>query len=997
MRQKILVAVFFLFVTASAAIAQEQRGSIEGVVKDASGGVLPGVLIEVASPVLVGGANTVTGARGEYGFPALPPGIYAVTASLQGFATMKLPSIELTLGKTLRVDFAMTVAAVKETVVVSAQPPLIDITRSAVSTNITRKDFDLIPKGRDYSSVVTLAPGANAEDKLGGVSIDGASGAENVFYVDGMDVTQLTIGVSGKSVILDHVDDVQVKSSGYDAEFGGAIGGVVNVITRSGSNDLKGEVDFYFNGSALSGMPRPALRLGLTNSNIAELAQYPKDPATSYEPGFVLGGPIKRDRLWFLISYFPQLRDTKRTVTFLKNGQTQAFDATNTTQNLLAKLTAQLTSNVRGTFSYNLSPTKVRGTLPKQDGTDTPTFPFSGLGENDPNVTYSANIDYVATSKLYVGLRGGFFRTDQQSVGVPNQVNYTFNSSNQLLPNIPDNLRGPTGFSVVPTNTGTTRNIQTRLSFAGDATFLTDLAGRHTFKVGYQFSRLGSNVLFGDLQNNIVLYWGQAYTARSDGKRYQGTYGYYSWVQNYTEGNVHSNNLALYFQDSWRFKNRLTINAGIRAEREQIPSFNAKGGTAILWGFGDKIAPRIGTTLDVFGDGKWKIYGGYGKFYDVLKLNLPQNAFGGAHRLTSFYTLDTPDWPTLGNNNNWPGQFVETINGRPDRTGAIDPGIKPVQSSELSAGLEHQLTSNTSIGVRYLHKKLIRTIEDTGWVGASGSTEYIIGNPGWGQTVNVLQYSKNQGGFPAGSVVPLLPKAKRDYDAVEVRYTRRYANRWSANIAYTWSRLFGNYTGLVGADELSATGLGRVNPDSTASYDQAYNVFGPDAQGNCCSTPLGRHLPTDRPHQLKAQGIFVIGKGLSAGLNYYISSGTPVLRAVYKTNWIFYAGDLSDGRTPVYSQTDMNLQYQFPAWRGNRLQLAVNIANLFNQSAVVAKYYTINKTGTGISFTDVEFFGGQLNVLQRISDQKLQLDPRYMMPWFFQPPRTAVVSARFTF
>lgn len=995
--RRLVFAFVALCLLSAPAVAQEQRGAIQGTARDDSGAILPGVLIELTSPSLVGGASATSDSRGMYSFPALPPGTYEIKATLPSFAVTTVPKVELVLGRTLRVDLVLQVATLKESVTVSGGAPLIDTSSSAVATSIVRKDFDNIPKGRDFLTIAKLAPGANDETKLGGLSIDGASGAENVFYVDGLDVTNLTTGISGKSVLADLVDEVQVKSSGYDAEYGGAIGGVINVVTRSGSNRFTGEGNLYFTGDALNAKRNPELRLGLTNSNIAETVTYPEDDWNQTEPGFMLGGPIRRDRVWFFGGYLPQLARANRTVTFTTNGQTNDFEQETRTHYALGKVSAQITPKLRGSLSANMTPSRSDGQLPKLDGTDSPLFPFATLGTRTTNRTYTGNLDILATNRLYLNVRAGHFLYDQRSVGVPDELRYIFNSSNLLISGIPDNLRRSTGFSNVPTNSGTTRDEQTRLTFNTDATYEASFAGQHTLKGGFQYMRLGVDMLTGNLRDEITLFWNQAYTARSTGLQYRGQYGYYSHVQFTFDGKAHSDNYSLFLQDKWRPTSRLTINAGVRSELEHIPGFRAgKEVTAITWSFLDKLAPRFGATYDLRGDGKWKLFGNYGKFYDVMKLSLARNAFGGAKRLTYFHTLDTFDWPTL-NPDNYPGQFVEVVNGRPDRSGAIDPDIEPVQSREFALGVEHEFGPLLSFGVRYIRKELLRTIEDTGWVGASGSTEYIIGNPGFGQTVNVLEFSRNQGGFPPGSSIPRLPTAQRDYDAIEARFTKRFGDRWSSNVSYTWSRLFGNYTGLVASDELAADGSGRLGPNGTGSYDQAYNVHGPDDAGRCCPEPIARHLPTDRPHQFKAQAVYVVGRGLVLGANQYVASGTPVLRAFWKTNAIFYGGDLSEGRTPTLSQTDLSARYEFKLPGSQRLQLALNVLNLFDQRTETAKYFTINKTSTGVNFTDPEFFNGQLDVEQRIQERNLQYDPRFLKSWFWQNERTATVSARFVF
>ena len=232
------------------------------------------------------------------------------------------------LGQVKKVDFALGVAGVAETVQVTADRPLVDVKQSARQTNIRAEQVDLLPKGRDFTTLVTQAPGANNEAKLGGLSIDGASAGENRYIIDGIETTNSQTGTSGKNVIADFVEEVQVKSSGYTAEFGGATGGVVNVLTKSGTNNFHGSALFNWEGDKLSGGSVPAagstdvtiatgirtLRLSPTNATVAEYVNYPEDTVTRIEPGFALGGPIAQNRVWFFGAYQPALTTTERTV-----------------------------------------------------------------------------------------------------------------------------------------------------------------------------------------------------------------------------------------------------------------------------------------------------------------------------------------------------------------------------------------------------------------------------------------------------------------------------------------------------------------------------------------------------------------------------------------------------------------------------------------------------------------------------------------------------------
>jgi hypothetical protein len=247
---RVVVCALAFSALSSVLAAQETRGSIEGIVKDTSGAVLPGVTVEARSPALVGVSTAITDAQGIYRFPALAPGVYEVSASLAGFSPRKVDGIQLLLGQILKVDMALAVAGLVESVQVLATSPVIDVKQNAASAVITAEVIDRIPKGRDFASVLVQAPGASNETKASGYQLDGSSGSENHFLVDGLDMTSLRTGTQNNfgnntagntptnPIRTDFVAEVQVKSSGYNAEYRAATGGVASVLTKTGSNDL---------------------------------------------------------------------------------------------------------------------------------------------------------------------------------------------------------------------------------------------------------------------------------------------------------------------------------------------------------------------------------------------------------------------------------------------------------------------------------------------------------------------------------------------------------------------------------------------------------------------------------------------------------------------------------------------------------------------------------------------------------------------------------------
>ncbi|HWK09289.1 MAG TPA: TonB-dependent receptor, partial [Vicinamibacterales bacterium] len=321
MRARTCATLLALLLLAWPAAAQEQRGSIEGVVRDTSGAVLPGV-----SVTITGGSgvklDATSGPDGVYRFPSLQPGTYTVSASLTGFKASTVPDVRVQLGDIKKVDFALALGGVTENVQVTAEAPLVDVKQSSRGSTITAERVELIPHDRNFTSLVTQAPGANNEPKSGGIMIDGSAAAENRYVIDGIETTDMVHGKSGKNLVADFVEEVQVRSSGYPAEFGGSTGGVINVLTKSGSNDFHGNALTYWQGDRVQGGPNQSLRLTLTDNTKAEYQTYAKDKYNRYEPGGQIGGPILQNRAWFFAAYQPASTRTERTVTAGAPGQT---------------------------------------------------------------------------------------------------------------------------------------------------------------------------------------------------------------------------------------------------------------------------------------------------------------------------------------------------------------------------------------------------------------------------------------------------------------------------------------------------------------------------------------------------------------------------------------------------------------------------------------------------------------------------------------------------
>ena len=424
------------------------------------------------------------------------------------------------------------------------------------------------------------------------------------------------------------------------------------------------------------------------------------------------------------------------------------------------------------------------------------------------------------------------------------------------------------GYSDNPTNRGTVRNIFTRAYFNANATYFKSMKGQHTFKTGMRFERFGNDVLDGAALPNVSLFWGQTYTNPDTGATSTGKYGYYTLNQTGTIGKVNSNNYSFWLQDQWEMSSRLTVNAGVRAENEHIPSFKDQtqfpDALDITFGFKDKIAPRAGFAYDVKGDGKWKAYGSYGWFYTITPLELPRGSFGGDHWVDYTCTLDDPDYTKIqcGEGTTGCPGTIHRAGQRlrlapqlePDRRvlrGILQPAWHDRHRSEPQAGEVGRVHgwSRSRVEPDDVARRPIRPQVDV-------PDDRRHGHPlqGYRGLPDRQSGRRARGEHGAArSRTRSTPKPKRDYDSIELRLNRRWANNWSGQASYLYSRLYGNYSGLASADE-----NGRVSPNVNRYYDHTVMSYGADGK------PVYGVLPTDRPHTVQAVGCLRLQVGHDA-------------------------------------------------------------------------------------------------------------------------------------
>jgi outer membrane receptor protein involved in Fe transport len=546
---------------------------------------------------------------------------------------------------------------------------------------------------------------------------------------------------------------------------------------------------------------------------------------------------------------------------------------------------------------------------------------------------------------------------------------------------------------------GTDYDQWSRQTAAFDGNLFATAIGQHALKGGVQYEKIKNKVSRGEAANLFAIRWG---LSDAFGAGVRGTYGSLQVRRFRTEGGAESTNLGFYLQDAWQIRPNLILNAGVRTDRERVPNYGRKRDPtlpewAIEFGYGKKIAPRLGLAWDVLTNQKLKLYGSYGTYYDITKLQAPRSAFGGEKWIAFLYPLNTLDWETLPNgchiSTNDPTDNPCPSLGTPvaldlryptDPREGIDPDLHPMEQREFQLGGEFQLTPQSIVSLRYVNKRLINAIEDIGFLVeiAPGqfAESYIQGNPGKGIVA----------GDPPGPV-PAQPTAKRNYDAIELTVDRLFNKQWSLRATYTYSRLVGNYSGLASSDE-----FGRAEPNIERYFDALHNAF--DQNGR----EVVDLLNTDRPHAVEAQALYRTPWGTTAGVNSSWRSGTPVSEEVSYIGVPFFPhGRANKGRTPNLRQTDLLLMHPLHISR-YRFELSLNVLNLFDEKAVTrignrhyrADLCDVLQCNRGAAQEDF-FSRVPIDVDQLMAGQPV--DPYYLKPLAWQSPRAVRVGVKFLF
>ena len=927
-----------LILAAGAALQAQTTGTLQGRVQDSHHAPVAGAKISLASASLQGARTAFTGEDGSFRFGLLPPGAYILTATKEGLDTAKAET-QVSLDKTAMVDLAMTSIA-SATVEVVDSATVVDVRSTATGANFTNETFQKLPIIRDYATIALLAPGVTEEPGLpnnqAGFKVYGSSAAENNYVVDGINTTGTEFGTQGKKIPVEFIQEFQIKTGGFEAEYGKSLGGIVNVITKSGGNTFTGDLFGYYTSDKLQS----------SNNHSGELTFKPQPTSFNERDfGFDVGGYFIKDKLWFFVAYDRALRSRNYQITTGSTaGQTAPVD---TTRDLFAgKLTWRITEGQSLIASFLGDPERDAGAVKDAIGPQSTWDGIQRFGGTDLSLRYE-----IAGDSWFGDLQAT--RHKETNSVLPQAYN---GDAIQYV----DNRTGAGGTPVGGgAETGGFGRFDdktfTRQNMMGSFTKFFTAAGTHELKAGFDFQDDKADIRRGySGGQQVTIYDSNTATPT------QYVYNHYYWtVPDYVLDTTTPSNSYLpsiiftshpkheskaYFaQDKWSVNPQLVLNLGVRYDTTDIKDQFGKTVISLK----DQWSPRLGLIYDFRGNGQDKVYVSLARYYEQVPLDLVIRSFSSEVNPSIFNYDPVSTTPSAGNaagTSSVVGSYIEPV----------DPDLKGQYSDEFILGGETTFRGLYVLGAKYIRRYVGRVVEDALDVN-SPIGDYFIMNPGFSQTGK--EY----------------PRAVRDYKGVELSAQRKFADHYTWQASYLWSKLDGNYEGTfqgIGGPD----GTGQLDPNINSAFDEPaflVNNHGP--------------LSGDRRHQLKANGYYEWAFGLSLGASFRYMSGTPVTRLgnadqvqpfPYAGRWeLFLTPRGVEGTTPSTAQMDVNLAYDLAMPGHSRLRFMVDVFNLLDSQKAVQVDQRYNFSGNDI---------GQTN-------------PNYLHGISFQSPRSIRLGIRYSF
>jgi hypothetical protein len=669
---------------ASPAFAQPaQTGTISGDIKDATGGVLPGVTVTITSQDRGFSRSTVTDENGHYTFPAVPIGMYRVVATLQGFETAQAGDNLVETEKTTAISFAMKLGALTDTVEVMGETPIVTPSNTAANTRLRREEFEKLPVGRSYQSLIGATPGVVG---TGNVNALGALTSNNLFIIDAVDTTDPTTGTFGTNLNFEAIQEVSIYTSGASAEYGRAQGAIVNVVTKSGTNRFEGSAKYIFQNDDWDAQNKTASEV--TGASLSRVKFDKVNPVYT----FTGGGPIWRDRAWFFGAYEYSKNTTPQQQT---QGQIPE-DYQQATENKFfnGRATLQLKEGQTVWVKYYRSPTD--GFVVNYWGATTPSGEREALTRQDQTAkNYAAQYSGVLKDNWSVEAAFADY-SSQLFVG-------TFEPSNRLG-NAPIFNQADNKYYNGATFDGYTDRPRRQFNLASNW-FLTPGGRNHDIKVGLDFQDMESRAEF--KYPNAQYYEYETYN-QATGAGVPIERDDFQTGPSISKGRI----TALFARDKLQITSRLFAEVGLRWEH-QTGSSDIGQQTVDT----NVLAPRLNASFDVSGDGKTLVTGSYGRYFASIIQGF-SDAFANVPQQENYDVF-------LWNGSQYVFSRSVRVGG-----GDFDPNtdLKPYHMDEGTLGFQRQFGRDMAAGARFIARKWDDLIDDVYTFRPDGSLDRQVLN-----------------------------------------------------------------------------------------------------------------------------------------------------------------------------------------------------------------------------------------------------------------------------
>ncbi len=895
----VLVAVALL---ATPVIAQRVTGQVAGTAKDESGGLMPGVTATLSGKQIIGERAAVTSDQGFYRFLNLPPGLYELAFTLDGFAPETVSDLRVSLGATTTFNVVMKIGGLAEAITVIAESAVVDTTSNEVGVNFGRDWLEAAPIARSsFNDLVAQAPGSlQAGEQSARTMVYGSSYDENSFQLDGADVNDNFFNESLAEANPDIIAEIEVLSLGAPAEYGNLTGAVYNVVTRQGGNEFHGDVNYYYQSDGLTGR----------NTNDEEDGGFPYTREEFSDYSVQLGGPIAKDRLWFFASY------NKQEDGWLETGADPAVgplaSSFEDAERTFLKANLQINPNHSLVFSYNIDEHS------ETVGIDASSAPSTAFKRTTETPTPSLGYTAVLSDRTLLDVRATGFRSEvflgPADPGAPLRQprfididNYYYYGGHYYF------------YDLEPTRT----TVNAKLSHLAD-----DFMGAsHDFRFGVQYNESSAGGLYG--YNDLVLTYPDSYPGFG--------YGYSRPIFSYS-GNTEA--FAVFIDDTVRVNDRLTFNVGVRYDENRAFSegqaeLDENGNpTGVVfpevehytWEY---VSPRLGFNYQLTDDGSMVLKGHLGRYHRAIATGEFANIIGPSIKPFFAGVYDT-----------FAGQF-EFLDQITDNTNLlVDPNYESPRTDQYILSLERQFKGNIGVALNLVYKRgsdfaawrdIGGIYEPVIWIEGDYNLDGVVDPDDPFATGAPLELQRLIGGDQV-FIISNRPEMDTDIKVASLVVNKPMSNNWSMISSLTYLR-------SEGRTPDSAPGFG-VSGGGTSILQRGGLQFRRFGRNPNDFVNSGGRLRGDIPIQFKTQFVYRFPKDFLVSANIAHRDGANRVRVVRPPRSVteLNTGILGEERgdfTRLPNQTlvDVRVEKAFALPNDVEIALSADIFNLFDDDA----------------------------------------------------------------